>query len=114
MRKDTYLNVVLTVIAVLLSVDLWSRVAQHPFPSETAMAQSRSHPNRRSVSHPLSQTGVSALGTEAVDQRGKIIKQLEQIREQFSGLRGLLESGAITVKVSDGADKERRKAPVRR
>ncbi|MCH2132441.1 MAG: hypothetical protein MK116_01700 [Phycisphaerales bacterium] len=102
MRKDTYLNVVLTVIAVLLTVDVWTRVAQQPFPGETAVAQSRSQPNRAGGRTPAP-TGVSAIGREAIQQRDKMIQQLTQIREQFVALRGLLESGGIAVKVSDGS-----------
>jgi len=104
MRKDTYLNVVLTVIAVLLTVDVWTRIAERPVPGEFAVAQSRSQPNRMAPRKTISQKGVSAIGTEAIDQRAQMIEMLAGIREQVGGLRGLLEGGGIKVQVSEKAE----------
>ena len=59
------------------------------------VAQSRSQANRLSLETSLK--GVSAIGTEAIDQRAEMISALNGIREQFNGLRGLLESGGIKV-----------------
>jgi hypothetical protein len=106
-RKDTYLNVVLTVIAMLLTVDVWTRVAERPIASETVMAQSRSQPNRRGNTRAPSQKGVSAIGGESVQQRATMIQELGKIREQFTALRGLLESGGIKVSVAEEPSTER-------
>ena len=114
MSKDTYLNIVLTVIAVLLTVDVWTRVAEQPLPGEIALAQSRSQPNRMAPRKTIVQKGVSAIGTEAIDQRTQMIELLAGIREQVGGLRGLLESGGIKVQVSDKAADGRGKATIRR
>jgi len=111
--KDTYLNIVLTVIAVLLTVDVWTRIADKSLASDSVMAQSRSQPNRRGGGKTAPQKGVSAIGTEAVDQRALMIKELGQIREQFAGLRALLESGQIKVSVAD-EDSNTRGASTRR
>ncbi|MEE2907104.1 MAG: hypothetical protein VX527_04645 [Planctomycetota bacterium] len=114
MRKDTYLNVVLTVIAVLLTVDVWTRIAEQPLPSDIAMAQSRSQPNRKAPRKDIAQKGVSSIGTEAIDQRARMIALLGEIGEQVGGLRGLLEGGGIKVQVSETADSSRSKATNRR
>ena len=105
MRKDTYLNIILSVIAVLLTVDLWTRLVERPVFDGVAVAQSRSQPNRFRGKKTPPQTGVSALGNESVEQRAMMIKELGQIREQFSGLRGLLESGALTVTLAESVDR---------
>tara|TARA_Y100000589_G_scaffold265339_2_gene256326 strand:- start:896 stop:1255 length:360 start_codon:yes stop_codon:yes gene_type:complete len=107
MRKDTYLNVVLTIIAVLLTVDVWTRVAERPVASETVMAQSRSQPNRRGTNRTPVQKGVSAIGGESIQQRALMIQELGKIREQFTALRGLLESGGIKVSVTDDSSTNR-------
>ena len=107
MRRDTYLNLVLTLIAVLLTADLWVRIADRPLVAETAIAQSRSQANRLGLRKPPPQKGVSAIGTEAIDQRAEMIVLLNGIREQFSGLRGLLESGGIKVQLSEPAENAR-------
>jgi len=114
MRKDTYLNLVLAVIAVLLTVDVWTRIAEQPMPGDFAIAQSRSQPNRMSPRKNISQKGVSAIGTEAIDQRAKMIEMLAGIREQVGALRGLLEGGGIKVQVSDPAENSRGRASSRR
>ena len=106
-RKDTYLNVVLTIIAVLLTVDVWTRVAEQPIASDAVMAQSRSQPNRRGTTRTPAQKGVSAIGGESVQQRALMIQELGKIREQFTALRGLLESGGIKVSVADEPSTER-------
>ena len=69
MRRDTYLNIVLTLIAVLLTADLWVRIAERPLVADTAVAQSRSQANRLAPRKTPPQKGVSAIGTEAIDQR---------------------------------------------
>ena len=114
MRKDTYLNVVLTVIAVLLTVDVWTRISEHPLPVDQAMAQSRSQPNRMAPRKTISQKGVSAIGTEAIGQRAEMIEVLTGIREQLGALRGLLEGGGIKVQVSEKAESSRGRATGRR
>lgn len=107
MRKDTYLNVVLTVIAVLLTVDVWTRVAERPIASDSVMAQSRSQPNRRGTTRTPEPKGVSAIGGESIQQRALMIEELTKIREQFAAVRGLLESGGIKVSVADDSSKDR-------
>ena len=107
MRRDTYLNIVLTLIAVLLTADLWVRIADRPFVAETAVAQSRSQANRLGPRKNPPQKGVSAIGTEAIDQRAEMISALNGIREQFNGLRGLLESGGIKVQLSEPSEDAR-------
>ena len=114
MRRDTYLNVVLTIIAILLTVDVWTRVAERPLFDGVATAQSRSQPNRLRGRKTPPQTGVSALGSESVEQRALMIRELAQIREQFSSLRGLLESGAITVTLSEPVPKGPQGVSIRR
>lgn len=107
MRRDTYLNIVLTLIAVLLTADLWVRIADRPLVAEPAVAQSRSQANRLGPRKNPPQKGVSAIGTEAIDQRAEMISALNGIREQFNGLRGLLESGGIKVQLSEPSEDAR-------
>jgi hypothetical protein len=113
-RKDIYLNVVLTILAVLLSVDLWTRIAEQPFPDQALMAQSRSSADRKANRTKPVQRGVSSIGTESIGQRARMIELLGQIHEQFGGLKGLLESGGIKVQVAEAADTSKKSNPRRR
>lgn len=107
MHRDTYLNIVLTLIAVLLTADLWVRIAERPMVAGMAVAQSRSQANRLAPRKTPAQKGVSAIGTEAIDQRAEMIILLQEIGEQFSGLRGLLESGNAKIQVSNPQENPR-------
>lgn len=98
MRRDTYLSVLLTVTAGLLTVDLWARLADRPVLADSAFAQSRSrNPNARSVP----QKGVGTSLSDGVAQRKEIIELLKGLTSEVSSLRTQMSSGAIKVEISN-------------
>ncbi|MCH2136329.1 MAG: hypothetical protein MK101_07075 [Phycisphaerales bacterium] len=98
MRNDTYLSVLLTVTACLLTVDLWTRLSDRPVLAQQVEAQSRSrNPNARSVP----QKGVGTSLSDGVTQRREIIELLKGLTTQVSGLRSELTSGALKVEIAN-------------
>ena len=84
MRQRTYLNVILTVNALLLACLLWTQVAAAPFAAQTAIAQEP-----------------RLLIPNAAEQRKKMIDAMEQINQSIDAQHRLLKSGAVTVKVAN-------------
>lgn len=84
MRRETYLNVILTINAVLLAVVLWVQVAERPLLAETALAQ----PSRIKIPN-------------ANDQRFQMINELKNMSKSLEVTRKLLESGKIKVEVTN-------------
>ena len=93
MRQGNYLNVILTVNAVLLAGLVWTQVADTPLLVETASAQNRSRPGRPVPTVP-----------NAGKQRERIAAKLVELKASVDATRGLLESGRIKVEVTNLAD----------
>ncbi len=90
MNRDTYLSLMLTVTATLLTADLWARAAANPPLGDTAaMAQGAGKAKPR---------GVGSTSTVAFEQRREMIKLLKTLNSEVQSLRGDLKSGAITLK----------------
>ncbi len=97
MRKSTYLNVILTVNAILLASMLWVQVADHPILAENAAAQSRSKP-RQSTANRHKQPFVFP---NDADQRQKLIEEMKKVVTSVEATRKLIESGNIKVEVTN-------------
>lgn len=91
MRQGTYLNVILTVNAVLLAGLVWTQVADVPVFAGTAMAQSRSR---------LSNVPVPNV-PNAGKQRERIAAKIMELKASVDETRSLLESGRIKVEVTN-------------
>jgi len=96
MRKSTYLNVILTVIAILLSSMLWVQVADQPILAENATAQSRSKPRKSTASR-----GKPFVFPNDSDQRQKLIEEMKKVVTAVEATRKLIESGNIRVEVTN-------------
>ncbi len=96
MRSLRYLNTVLTVIAVLLTLQLWTTWSALP---DTSVAQARS---RVSTSH--------ATGTfNSAAQRAETVKLLRQISKQNAALVDLFRSGKARVRVEGGSARDNKR-----
>ena len=82
MRRTSYLNVILTVNALLLAALLWTQVADRPVLAKPAIAEPPSMPN-------------------AAEQRQKIINALQDLEQSVSESTRLLESGKLEVQVTN-------------
>ena len=89
MNRETYLSMMLTVVAVLLTVDLGVRLAADP-PSVVASAQAQTVPK-------APQRGAGS----ANEQRRAMISLLEQLTTEVKGLRSELKKGSIKVSVKE-------------
>jgi hypothetical protein len=85
MRRATYLNVVLTINAVLLAALLWSAVAGRPLFSTEAAAQSRT----RYAEVP----NVPNAG----EQRAEMVAALKDLKQSVEATNRLLSSGVRVV-----------------
>jgi hypothetical protein len=104
MRHDSYLKVLLTVTACLLSVDLWTRLADGPMLASQVQAQSRStNPNARKPMR-----GVGTASTDSVMQRKEIIDLLKAMQAEMVGLRSDLKHMTIKVEVANLPTKKTR------
>ena len=83
-----YLNVILTVNAVLLAALLWTQIADRSMLSSDAVA---APPPKGYVGFPVN----------AGAQRLEIIKRLDELNESMVTTRTLLESGDVKVTVVD-------------
>ena len=92
MRHETQLRVLLTVTACLLSVDIWTRLADRPMLASQVQAQSRS------TARPL--RGVGTSSTDGVVQRKEMIDLLKAMKVELVGLRSDLKAATITVQAS--------------
>ena len=87
MRQGTYLNVILTVNAVLLGGLLWTHVASSPILEQSATAQVGAKDG----------AGVP----NAADQRQKMIEALRDIKASVDSTKKLVESGKLKVEVTN-------------
>lgn len=86
-----YLNVILTVVALLLGALVWTQVASRPMFADQAEAQVRS--GRES----LPPGGFP----NASQQRDKIVKSIEKMTKAVDGLSKDLDSGKVKVEVTN-------------
>ena len=89
MRKDTYLNIILTVNAILLATMLWVQIADQPLLAENASAQRRTKPSNQFV-----------FPNDA-DQRQKLIEEMKKMNKSMEATRKLIESGKLRVEVTN-------------
>jgi len=89
MRRGTYLNVILTVNAVLLGGLVWTQVASRPLFATEAVAQTRSRPSRN--------TGIP----NAASQRERMIKALNGMKQSIDATRSAIEGGKFKVEVTN-------------
>ncbi len=89
MRQGKYLNGILTVIAVLLAVLLWTQVASRPVFSTPAVAD-----------------GPPTGFPNAAAQRQRMIEALQQMRKSTEASNKLLTSGKLRVEVTNIRDFE--------
>jgi hypothetical protein len=89
MRQGTYLNVILTVNAALLTGVLWTQVAERPALSSAALAQSA--PRADGIPN-------------AAAQRQKMIEALRDLKASMDANTRLLESGKLKVEVTNLSD----------
>ena len=91
MKRDTYLSLMLTVTATLLTADLWTRAAADPPLGDTpAMAQGAGKAPPR---------GVGSTATVAFEQRKELVKLLKSLNSEVKGLRGDLRGGGVSVTI---------------
>ena len=90
MRQRTYLNVILTVNAVLMGGLLWTQVAATPMFATEAYAQKRSR-----LGPP-----VPTIPNAAV-QRDRMLTGLRQVQRSVESISSLLRSGSVSVQVSN-------------
>jgi hypothetical protein len=91
MRQGTYLNVILTVNALLLAVLAWTQLAGHGGNGplvQTAQAQRASDGGM----------------TTAAEQRQRMIESLREVRQSVNETNRLLERGTLRVHVVNSAD----------
>ena len=85
MRQMKYLNVLLTINAVLMTAVLWTQIVAAPSLSPSAHAQ-----------RPASD-GVPNAGM----QRQQMIEELRALRSSVESTRSFMEGGALKVQVSN-------------
>lgn len=90
MRQGTYLNVILTINAMLLAVLAWTQLAGQSPMVQTAEAQ-----------------GVGGGMVSAADQRQRMIDSLRDVRQSVNETNRLLERGTLRVHVANVADLRR-------
>jgi hypothetical protein len=88
MRQLKYLNVILTVNAVLLTGLLWTQIASQPVLTGEANAQTRT------------QRSVPTI-PNAAEQRKRMIDGLQDVAKTTAELQRLLQSGEIKVQVTN-------------
>lgn len=98
MRGLRYLNVMLTLIAVLLTLQLWTAwVAPPTMLTGSAMAAPTSRAKSRSAKEP---GGIPDAGA----QRAETIRLLRQSNQNTEALIGLFRTGEARVRVEGGTD----------
>jgi hypothetical protein len=93
MRQGKYLNVILTVNAVLLAGLLWTQVAEQPMLADSAVAQTRSRPNPGKKP--------SFYKPNASEQRADQLEVLKQLNQSIKEQTSLLSSGKLQVEVTN-------------
>ena len=94
MRQGNYLNVILTVNAVLLAGLVWTQVAGHGGLVQSAAAQSTASGGSVSGSG-------SSMMVSAADQRQKMLEALKEIKTSIDATRKAVEGGKFKVEVSN-------------
>lgn len=84
MRSLKYLNVVLTVVAVLMTVQVWTSLGAAPAVDFASVARAEGIP-------------------DAGAQRQAIVDQLKLVNQKLEEMAGLLRSGEVRVKVEGKA-----------
>ncbi|MCI0677323.1 MAG: hypothetical protein L0Y42_16300 [Phycisphaerales bacterium] len=87
MRQGTYLNVILTANALLLSGMLWTQMAGQPALEQQALAQT-------------AQEGGQGVPNAAA-QRQKMIEMLRDMKVSVDNAAKLLQSGKVRVEVTN-------------
>jgi hypothetical protein len=88
MRQTTYLNVILTVNAVLLAGVLWTQLASRPLLAQSAEAQ---------VAVAAGTPGIPNAG----GQRDQMIRQLDRVNRNIESVARLVEAGRVKVEVTN-------------
>ncbi|MCH7571296.1 MAG: hypothetical protein IH891_00105 [Planctomycetes bacterium] len=86
MRRDTYLNIILTVNAILLATMLWVQIADQPLLAGNASAQRQSK---------------QFVFPNDADQRQKLIEEMKKMSKSMEATRKLIESGKLRVEVTN-------------
>ena len=87
MRQSRYLNVILTVNALLLTGLLWTQ-----WSSGSGLAQSASAQTQQN------------LGVSSAEQRVRMVENLDRLQQSMTSMQQLLESGKIKVQVTNLKD----------
>ena len=90
MRQGTYLNVILTVNAVLLAGVLWTALAGHPVLDRSASAQSSGTTGSPSL-----------IPVTAADQRESLLNAVRDVKASVDGLKKSLEGGKVRVEIAN-------------
>jgi hypothetical protein len=86
MRQGRYLNVILTVNAVLLTGLLWTQLSDRPLLASDVAAQS-----------------VPGI-PNAADQRQRMLEAMREIKDSVDATRNMLQSGKLKVEVTNIED----------
>jgi hypothetical protein len=89
MRQGTYLNVILTVNAALLSVLAWTQLAGRPLLADDAAAQAGAS------------AGDKGSMINAAEQRQRMIEALTDLKKAVEATRTTVESGRLRVEVTN-------------
>jgi len=87
MKREQYLNVILTINALLLASLIWTQVADQPVLATTVEAQSARNPPVRVPN--------------AAEQRKRIADEVQALNKTVEATRKMIESGAIKVEVTN-------------
>ena len=86
MKRDQYLNVILTINALLLATLIWVQVAERPVLAESATAQDSRNP----IKVP-----------NAANQRKQIADEVKTLTKTLEETRKMLESTTLKVEVTN-------------
>ncbi len=93
MNRHTYLSTMLTIVAVLLTIDLGLRFAASP-PGLVESAHAQTVPK-------APQRGAGSAAALANEQRKSMIHLLEQLTAEVAGLRQDLKKGSLKISVKE-------------
>lgn len=95
MRRTNYLNVILTINAMLLTALLWTALAGRPLLATEATAQSVTSPQAKNPAYMVPRI------PNAAAQRYDMIAKLGEIHEAINETNEMLQSGGIKVEVAN-------------
>ena len=101
MRQSRYLNVILTVNALLLAGLIWTQVADRPLLADTASAQVRSVPN------------TPVRMPNAANQRYEMISALRDLKRSVDSMQQTVAGGNLRVEVTNIGNLNNQQAPRR-